>query len=90
MNWAPSSQDGALFHFRISSTWISTMHKSKSRTFRNALKALSPQQRARICEAIRRELALEDLSRTNSRREAWARMAIGLKPFPRTIHLEGC
>ena len=54
------------------------MQKSKSQTSRNAL-----QERARICEAIRRELALEYFGRTNSRREAWARMAIGLPPFPR-------
>jgi hypothetical protein len=53
---------------------------------RNALKAPSPQQRARICAAIHRELALEQLTRTNAKREALARLAIGLRPFPRTIH----
>jgi hypothetical protein len=51
---------------------------------------LSPQQRARICEAIRRELDLEYFRRTNSKREAWARLAIGLPPFPRTIHWGRC
>jgi hypothetical protein len=45
----------------------------------------SPQERARICEVIHRELALEFFSRTNSKREVWARLAIGLPPFPRTI-----
>jgi hypothetical protein len=40
------------------------------------------EERARICEAIHHELALEELNRTNSRREAWARLVIGLKPFP--------
>jgi hypothetical protein len=62
------------------------MHKSQSSTHRNALKAPSPQERARVCEAISRALALEELSRANSRREIWARLAIGLKPFPRTLH----
>jgi hypothetical protein len=64
------------------------MQKSKSQTSRNAPKAPSPQERARICEAIRRALALEYFGRTNSKREVWARLAIGLKPFPRTIHWE--
>jgi hypothetical protein len=45
--------------------------------------ALSPQQRAHICEAIRHEVALEELSRSNHRRQVWARMAIGLPPRPR-------
>jgi hypothetical protein len=67
------------------------MQKSKSQTSRNALpKALSPQERARICEAISRELALEYFRHTNSKREAWARLAIGLKPFPRPFHWERC
>jgi hypothetical protein len=44
---------------------------------------LSPRQRARICDAIRRELDLEYFRRTNAKREAWARLAIGLPPFPR-------
>jgi hypothetical protein len=56
---------------------------------RNALPP-SPQSRARICEAIGRELALEYLSRANRKREARARMAIGLSPYRRTIRLEGC
>ena len=43
----------------------------------------SSQQRARICEAICRELALEYFRRTNAKREAWARIVIGLPPVPR-------
>jgi hypothetical protein len=62
------------------------MHNTKSRTFRNALKAPSPQERARICEVISRELGLEYFRRTNAKREAWARLAIGLRPFRRTIN----
>jgi hypothetical protein len=54
----------------------------------NALIPRSPQKRARICEAIGRELALEFFRRTNAKREARARLAIGLRPFPRTIHWE--
>jgi hypothetical protein len=61
------------------------MQKSKLQTSRNAPKAPSPQKRARICAAIGLELALEDLRGTNSKREVWARMAIGLRAFPRTI-----
>jgi hypothetical protein len=49
----------------------------------NALNAHSPQQRARICEAIGREFGLEYFRRTNARREVWARLAIGLPPVPR-------
>jgi hypothetical protein len=48
-----------------------------------------PQQRAAICQTIHRELALEYFRRTNSRREVWARLAIGLPPFPRTWR-HGC
>jgi hypothetical protein len=66
------------------------MQKPKSRTSRNALKVPSPLERARICEAISRELALEYFRRTNSKREAWARLAIGLRPFSRTINWERC
>jgi hypothetical protein len=44
---------------------------------------MSPLKRARICEAISRELALEYFRRTNAKREAWARIAIGLPPRPR-------
>jgi hypothetical protein len=50
---------------------------------RNALKAPSPQQRAFICQILHRELALEQLSRTDAKRQAWARIAIGLRPVPR-------
>jgi hypothetical protein len=55
---------------------------------RNVLKAPSSRERALICAAIHRDLALEHLSRTNAKREAWARMAIGLRPFSRTINSE--
>ena len=67
------------------------MQKSNSPTSRNALRfeTLGP-ERACICEAIRREIDLEQLSRTNRKREAWARMAIGLPPFPRTNYRERC
>jgi hypothetical protein len=43
----------------------------------------SPRKRARICEAIGRELALEYFHRTNAKREARARLAIGLPPVQR-------
>jgi hypothetical protein len=57
----------------------------------NALIPPSPQKRARICEAIGRDLALEYFRRTNAKREAWARLAIGLPPFRRrTIGRELC
>jgi hypothetical protein len=46
--------------------------------------------RARILEAIALELAIEDINRTNRRREALARLAIGLPPFRRTTHVERC
>lgn len=46
--------------------------------------APSPEQRARICERIRYQLALEYLDRKNHRREVWARLAIGLPPIPRS------
>jgi hypothetical protein len=52
-------------------------------TQRNARRRLSPQKHARICEAICRELALEYFCRSNSKREVWARMVIGLPPVPR-------
>jgi hypothetical protein len=52
---------------------------------RKTSKALSPspELRARICERIGYQLALEIINRTNHRREAWARICIGLRPFPR-------
>ena len=68
---------------------MNDMQKSQSSTCGNALNSPSPLKRARICEAIRRELDLEYFRRTNAKREAWARLAIGLKPF-RTIHWERC
>jgi hypothetical protein len=66
------------------------MQIGQSLPSRNALIPPSPQRRARICEAIGRELALEYFRRTNAKREARARLAIGLRPFPRTIHWERC
>jgi hypothetical protein len=41
--------------------------------------------RARICELIHRLVALEEINRSNTKREAWARLGIGLRPFPKTI-----
>jgi hypothetical protein len=66
------------------------MTKSHPPSARNAPITPSPRERALICEVIRLELALEDLSRTNSRRNVRLRMAIGLPAFPRTIHGERC
>jgi hypothetical protein len=48
----------------------------------------SPEQRARICERIHYQLALEYLNRSNHRRHVWARLAIGLPPIPRPIMRE--
>jgi hypothetical protein len=61
---------------------------SQPSTHCNALNAPSPQARACICEAIRREIDLEYFRRTNAKREAWARIVIGLRPFPRTTNGE--
>ena len=47
--------------------------------------APSPRERARILEAIRFELAIEELNRANSRRNVRLRISIGLPAFPRTI-----
>lgn len=55
----------------------------QDQTQRNVPVMPSPQRRARICEAIGRELALETFRRTNAKREARARLAIGLSPFRR-------
>jgi hypothetical protein len=52
--------------------------------------APSPQERDRICQLISRALALEELSRTNAKREVWARISIGLRPIPRPLHGERC
>jgi hypothetical protein len=64
------------------------MQKSLSSVDRKA--PPSSEKRARICAAIGRELGLEYFRRTNAKREALARMAIGLRPFPRTIRWEWC
>jgi hypothetical protein len=69
---------------------IVNMHMDQSNPGRNARERISPQQRARICEQIARQIALEFFSSKTSKREAIARMAIGLKPFRRTIHRECC
>jgi len=63
------------------------MQKPTSQCARNAQQA-TPQERARICDAIRRQIALEYLQGKVSKREVWARMAIGLPP--RTPHWEQC
>lgn len=59
------------------------MHEFQTRTNGNAPPPQSPQKRARLCKAIGRQLALESFYRKNSKREARARMAIGLRPFSR-------
>jgi hypothetical protein len=64
------------------------MHNPKSRTTRNALKAPSPQVRARICAAIHREIALEYWQTGTHRRNVLARLAIGLPPVPRRTNWE--
>jgi hypothetical protein len=46
---------------------------------------ITPRERARICEAIRRQIALEYLHGKASKREAWARIAIGLRPSRRVF-----
>jgi hypothetical protein len=61
----------------------------RHRAQRNVLRQrISPQERASICHAIQRELALEYFGRTNAKREAWARLVIGLPPFPKSIFRE--
>jgi hypothetical protein len=62
------------------------MEIGQSLTQRDAPRHLSPQKRAHICEAIGLELALEYFRRTNAKREAWARIAIGLPPVRRTVN----
>jgi hypothetical protein len=69
---------------------IANMHMDQSKPGRNARQRISQQQRARICEQIARQIALEFFSSKTSKREAIARMAIGLRPFPRTIHGGRC
>jgi hypothetical protein len=49
---------------------------------------LSPEQRARICERIRHQLDLEFFNYRTAKREAWARIAIGLPPISRAFHWE--
>jgi len=53
-------------------------HKRQNRIRRNALIPPTP-----FPERVRREIALEDFSRRNCRREIRARMAIGLPPVRR-------
>jgi hypothetical protein len=62
------------------------MQIEQNQTDGNARRHVSPQKRARICEAIGIELALEYFRRTNAKREAWARIAIGLAPVRRTMN----
>jgi hypothetical protein len=67
------------------------MQKPQRLNARNAQHPTRPQssqERASICEAIQRELALEYFLGTNARREVWARISIGLRPFPRSIYRE--
>lgn len=60
------------------------MQKPHHQSFRNAHE-ITPQERAHICEAIRRQIALEYLHGKASKREAWARLCIGLPPIRRPI-----
>jgi hypothetical protein len=53
------------------------------------LRKVTPSQRARICETIHKQLALEYFNARNSRREVWARLCIGLRPFPRRVFSDG-
>jgi hypothetical protein len=56
---------------------------------RKVRRPLTPQERARICEEIHRQIAWEYYHGKNSRREVWARLVIGLPPFPRrTVNRE--
>lgn len=82
----PPTANGRHFVFGLGNSGT-TVKPSSSRTHRNA-QVPSPQERARICEAIRRAVALEDINRTNSKREARLRMLIGLPPIPRAISWE--
>jgi hypothetical protein len=50
---------------------------------------VTPRERALICAAIGRELALEYFRRTNSRREIWARLVIGLPARKRLLIASG-
>jgi hypothetical protein len=55
---------------------------------RNALK---PQERARVCLALRRYIEIEATLAATAKRNARLRMSIGLPPFRRrTIDLERC
>jgi hypothetical protein len=66
------------------------MQKSQDHIDRNAHKysELSPKQRFRICELIRRELELEASNGKTAGREFWCRVAIGLPPRPQPISWE--
>jgi hypothetical protein len=58
---------------------------------RNALSRLKPQERARVCRALRRYLEIEATLAATAKRNARLRMAIGLPPFRRrTFDLERC
>jgi hypothetical protein len=64
------------------------MPLQRHRQRRNALK---PQERARVCLALRRYIEIEATLAATAKRNARLRMAIGLPPFRRrTIDLERC
>lgn len=63
----------------------------QSPTRRNARRHFSPQDRIRICRALRRYIELEATLPATAWRNARLRKAIGLAPFRRrTIDLERC
>jgi hypothetical protein len=81
-------QGAALIPFAITITRSKPMpipHNESDRKVR----PLTPQQRARICEEIHRQIAWEYCNGKNSRREVWARLCIGLRPFPRRVFSDG-
>jgi hypothetical protein len=61
------------------------MHVDQNDSGRNARQQFSPHDRTRVCRAIHRQIALEYLHGKASKREAWARLAIGLPPIPRPL-----
>jgi hypothetical protein len=52
---------------------------------RNVLSRLKPEERARVCLALRRYIEIEETLAATAKRNARLRMAIGLPPFPRRL-----
>ena len=61
----------------------SNMHMDQSAPGRNVPQRISPQQRARVCRALRRYIEIEATLNATAKRNARLRMAIGLPPIPR-------